>query len=59
MKTIDNKTVSAVLKAVPLAMGIAVVVLSILGELAIDSAIVMLGIGMACLSFVQLNSSKE
>lgn len=35
-------------KAVALAMGIAVVVLSLLGALPVTSAMVMLGIGLAC-----------
>jgi transcriptional regulator with XRE-family HTH domain len=41
--------VGLVLKAVPLAMGVAVTVLSILGELDVASACTMLGIGMACM----------
>lgn len=37
-----------VLKAVPLAMGIAVAVLSALGQLEVQSGFTMLGIGLAC-----------
>ena len=37
-----------ILKAVPVAMGVAVVVTSLLGELDIKSAFTMLGIGLAC-----------
>lgn len=37
-----------VLKAVPLAMGVAVTVLSILDELPVTSGFTMLGIGLAC-----------
>ena len=40
--------ISLIFKAVSLAMGIAVVVLSILGQLDSQTAIVMLGIGLAC-----------
>lgn len=42
------------LKAVPLAMGVAVVVTSILGELEFASAVNMLGIGMICLAIAIL-----
>ena len=37
-----------ILKAVPMAMGIAVVVISLLGELDVKSGFAMLGIGLAC-----------
>ncbi|MDR0463434.1 MAG: helix-turn-helix domain-containing protein [Pseudomonadales bacterium] len=50
--------VSLILKAVPLAMGIGVVAISILGELDVDSAIRMIGIGLTCLSLGAL-SDKE
>jgi len=39
---------SIILKAVPLAMGVAVVVTSLLGKLDASSGFVMLGIGMTC-----------
>lgn len=42
------------LRAVPLAMGVTVVVTSALGTLNITSAVSMLGIGMACLSVAML-----
>ena len=41
---------SLILKAVPLAMGVAVAVTSILGELDMASGFSMLGIGLACLA---------
>ncbi len=41
--------VNLILKAVPTAMGVAVVVTSILGELDAKSAFMMLGIGLACI----------
>ena len=39
---------SVVFKAVALAMGVAVVVLSRLGNLEMDTAVSLLGIGLAC-----------
>lgn len=47
MKTI-RKTVSVIFKAVTLAMGVAVVVLSCLGSLETQTAVTLLGIGLAC-----------
>ena len=49
----DNKktddVLDIVLKAVPLAMGVAVTVLSILDELPVTSGFTMIGIGLACI----------
>ena len=42
------------LKAVPLAMGVAVVVTSVLGELDMTSGMTMLGVGLACVGISQL-----
>ena len=57
----DNKSfreiTSVVFKAVTLAMGVAVVVLSKLGNLQPDTAASLLGIGLACTG-VSLLSSK-
>lgn len=50
--------VNIVLKAVSLAMGVAVVALSLLGKLEADSAIRMLGIGLACLAITQLSKQE-
>lgn len=48
----ENKSirdiVSVVLKAVALAMGIAVVVLSVMGTMETQTSVTMLGIGLAC-----------
>ena len=44
-----------VLKAVPVAMGIAVTVLAVLGELGTESGFTMLGIGLACVGIHMLN----
>ena len=43
-----RETISVIFKAVTLAMGVAVVVLSCLGSLDAQSAVTMLGIGLAC-----------
>lgn len=48
-----------VLKGVGIAMGIAVTVLSILGELEVNTAFVMLGIGLASVSISLLKDKKE
>ena len=43
-----------ILKAVPLAMGVAVVVLNLLGESDVDGSLSMLGLGLACLALGQM-----
>lgn len=43
-----REIVSVVLRALTLAMGVAVVVLSRMGTLEVQSAMTMLGIGVAC-----------
>lgn len=40
--------VTLVMKAVALALGVAVTVLTVLGELETESALIMLGLGLAC-----------
>ena len=47
---------NVILKAVPTAMGIAVVVISLLGELDRKSAFTMLGIGLTSMGIYQLRS---
>lgn len=54
-----NKIVDTVLKGIGVAMGIAVTVLSILGENEINAAIVMLGIGLTSISISQLKDKYE
>ena len=48
----ENKSIreiiSVIFKAVTLAMGVAVVVLSCMGSLETETAVTLLGIGMAC-----------
>lgn len=60
--TSQNKVegiMATVLKGIGLAMGIAVTVLSILGELEVNTAFVMLGIGLASVSISLLKDKKE
>ena len=51
--------VSLVLKAICLAMGVAVAALSILGQISTQSAVVMLGIGLGCAGISLLENSRE
>ena len=48
----ENKSIreiiSVIFKAVTLAMGVAVVVLSCMGSLEVQTAVTLLGIGLAC-----------
>ena len=46
--------IDIILKAVPIAMGLAVAVTSLLGELEIQSGFAMLGIGLACVGLYLL-----
>ena len=50
--------INIILKAVPVAMGAAVIVTSLLGELDMNSGFTMLGIGLACIG-VYLLRKKE
>lgn len=50
--------VNTICKAVGMAMGIAVVVLSVLGELDVNTALIMLGVGLAGVS-MSLLKDKE
>lgn len=50
--------INIILKAVPLAMGVAVIVASLLGELDAKSGFAMLGLGLACIG-VYLLENKE
>lgn len=54
-----NKTISMVLKAIVLAMGIAVFVLSILKEIDLYSGFTMLGIGLASAGICLLQKKEE
>ena len=48
-----------ILKAVPLAMGVAVVVAAVLGQLSTNSGFIMLGIGLFCVGADRLEKKKE
>lgn len=54
-----GEIVGLIFKAVPLAMGVAVLVLTILRELDTYSASIMLGLGLACLSVSALNDRDK
>ena len=43
-----KEIVSTVIKAIALAMGVALVVLSCLGQVQANTSVVMLGMGLAC-----------
>ncbi len=49
-----EQVLDVALKAIPMAMGIAVTVLAVLGELDVQSGFSMLGIGLACLAVREL-----
>jgi hypothetical protein len=54
-----RRIIDIALKAIALAMGIAVAVLSVLNKVEIKSAINMLGIGLACLTITQFSEKKK
>lgn len=51
--------IQLILRAVPLAMGVAVVVLSLLGELDMRSGFGLLGIGMICLGLLSYVTDRK
>lgn len=54
-----KKIVNLICKCVGLGMGVAVVVLNILGKLDINNAITMLGIGLFAISLSLIESKEE
>lgn len=54
-----EEIVDTILKGIGIAMGVAVAVLSILGELEMDAALVMLGIGLASVSISLLKDVQD
>ena len=54
-----SEIVTLILKVVPLAMGVAVVALSIMNELETNAAITMLGLGLACMAVTQLPKKED
>lgn len=59
MKMNCKALINLVFKAVGLAMGVAVTVLSIIGEVEPSSAFIMLGIGLTCFGISQFTLSNE
>ena len=57
-KQSPKEIVQTVLKAVPLAMGVAVVVLSVMDELPIQSGFIMLGLGLFCAGIALMSEKK-
>lgn len=51
-----RQLLNLVFKAVALAMGVCVAVLSVMGKVESRDALVMLGVGLACLALAQLSS---
>ena len=62
MKTTSNKSfsqlVTLVFKGVAMAMAVAVVVLNILGAVDLQTQVLLLGIGLACLAILTLDAGK-
>lgn len=54
-----DEIVDTALKGIGIAMGIAVTVLSVLGELETNTAFIMLGIGLSSISISLLKDKKE
>ena len=54
-----NNIISLILRAVALAMGVAVVVLTILGGVSVENSITLLGIGLVALAIDALAKSKN
>lgn len=57
-KGVDH-IVDLILKAVPLAMGVAVIVTAVLGELDLKSGFTMLGAGLACIALSLLDQKER
>ena len=51
--------INVILKAVAIAMGIAVVALNILDSIEIKSSIIMLGIGLVCLAMYLMDNNEK
>lgn len=55
----NKQKVNIIFKAVGLAMGVATLVLSIMGTIEVKTAITLLSIGLLSLGISQLNSGNE
>lgn len=53
-----KEIVNLILKAIPVAMGVAVLVLSIMGEVDMQNGFIMLGVGMFCMGLSLLNDKR-
>ena len=51
--------INLVLKAVALAMSVAVIVLGMLGQVSVESSISLLGIGLFALAIVSFSNSRK
>ena len=54
----NKQLVNTILKGVGLAMGVATLTLSILGQIEVESAMALLSIGVVCLAIVLLQSNN-
>lgn len=54
-----HEIIALIFRALTLVMGIAVVVLSQLGSLEMETAVTLLGIGLACAGVALLENGKE
>ena len=54
-----GEIVSTVLRCVPLALGVCVVVTAILGQLNVQGGFIMLGLGLSCMALLQLQKKSE
>lgn len=59
LELIHMKNVKLIFKAVALAMGVSTLILSILGDVSINTAITLLSIGVTCLAIVQLQDKEK
>ena len=54
-----QRTISLILKVIPLAMGVSVAVGAFIGEMDVNSALILLGIGLTLLSIGELNEIEN
>ena len=54
-----KKTIDVIFRAVALATGVAVVALAALKKLELETGMVLLGLGLACLSISLLDNKKD
>jgi hypothetical protein len=54
-----NRLIQTIFKAVAVALGIAVIILNILGTLSMETAVTLLGIGLAALAISSLQANPS